>query len=162
MKIPRYEGKDRYDRLTRFLQTQFPLAPQELALRHQFATPLSRLTLTTAYQDVPDTAITVPRNGVYACFGVIDAVHEATGGTHILARLAWTPPGAGLSSTAIVAVLGDIGIANHRATVSQIWFPTFTKGTVVKLQGSKSTAGGTAKIYETHTSFFVFGPVAVL
>lgn len=162
MRIPRFEGSDRYERLVAFLERQFPLRASELQMRMQFATPLTELTLTTAMQDVPDTKITVPRDGVYQCIAFVDSIHIATGGQYVLCTLAKTPPGGGTALEGIVSVLADIGIANHRATVGQLWYPTLVKDTEVKLQAQKTINAGTAKVYNFHTTLAVMGPLAVL
>jgi hypothetical protein len=147
--------QERFDRLQRnqdALGLEFPLSAallQSGALTHAVA---ASLTLTDSEQDVPSTSITLKLAGTYVFLAIFNFVVSGSGvgicvgavnrGGSNLARLATFAP----------ASTGE-------ATVAQFNVASAQKGDVVKLRAYKSSAGGSAEAFGSHTQLLALGPI---
>jgi hypothetical protein len=103
----------------------------------------SGLTITTTYQDIPGATLTLPRAGTYLVHGVFDfSMQSVDTGNIALGQLAV----GGTAASPYVAIFAGLTTptgASVRATVAQQWiYVAASTGVVLKLQASKTSAGG--------------------
>lgn len=118
------------------------VTPQANSTQIAYATSI--LTLTTAFQQVPGTVITLPRAGQYLVQGTFFfALNAADAGNYLLGQLSGGAPAQ--------AVLMGSAAGNLQATVSQQWIVSAGAGSSLWLEASKTGGSGGSFVFYTHT-----------
>lgn len=130
------------------------VTPAKLLTSYLAVAASSSLTLTTTPTDVPGVSIAVPVAGSYAYFAVFDfdvTVANAACGGDVVAN--------GVAQGGQALFIPDPGVIG-RATPGTVGVAVgLAAGNIVKLQGRKFAATGTAAAVVTHTKLLLIGPL---
>jgi hypothetical protein len=149
MKIPKYTGPDRYTRLVRFLERQFPLDGGEMALRTEQIVLPADFNLTTLDQNL--FTFIAPRTGIYVVLAGVFFNGTAAG---------WGGARARCQSHAVFfgadAYLAEGGPSKGIAFMA--WFTDVNQGEGFHLYLKKDVAAGTVVYDQSESQAMILGP----